>query len=59
MAEKKCVWCGEVYRDDLLFNYMIKSPNGDTDTTEACSDCIATWFSETPEDVEIMTIWRA
>lgn len=64
MAEKECEYCGEMYRDDLFFKFTVQNtPDANFsishESGEACADCIATWFSETPEDVKSMMIWRA
>lgn len=60
MAEKKCGYCGEEYRDDLFFNFTVQNTDlKGHESGEACADCISTWFSETPEDVQNMMIWRA
>lgn len=63
MAEKECEYCGEKYQENLFFNFTIQNtPNNNMsshDSGEACADCIATWFSETPEDVQSMMIWRS
>ena len=63
MTTKKCFYCGEEYDESLFFNFTVQNTstgNRDVsyDSGECCADCIATWFSETPEDVQNMMIWR-
>ena len=54
--EVMCEYCGE---NKALFSIEVNSPNGDCEeSNEVCSDCVAIWFTETPEDVERMSIVR-
>lgn len=52
----KCEYCGEEYQGTLAFHMIVEYTNGKTETARSCPDCIATFFTETPEDVETMTI---
>ena len=62
MADKKviedfvCMYCGEEYEGTLAFHVLVEFTDGKTETARSCPDCIATFFTETPEDVETMTI---
>ena len=58
MSNKKCEWCGEEYLDSLFFKFTVVSPNGHAESGEACADCVGSWFTETPEDVQNMMIWK-
>ena len=56
MAEK-CEYCGE---QEAVFSIKVNSPNGDVEESNlVCPLCVANWFSETPEDVKNMMIWRS
>ena len=57
--EHKCQYCGETYLNTLFFKFSVVSPDNTSETEEACADCIGSWFTETPEDVKTMMIWRA
>ncbi len=58
MAEKECEYCGEVYQVNLFFNFSVDSNDGTHTAGVMCADCMATWFSETPEDVKNMMVWK-
>lgn len=52
----KCEYCGE---NEAVFSIEVNSPNGDCEeSNEVCPECVAIWFTETPEDVERMSIVR-
>lgn len=51
-----CEYCGEEYEGSLAFYILVKFTNGNRETARTCPDCIATFFTETPEDVETMTV---
>ena len=53
-----CDYCGEECDGNLKFQIFINEGTEDHDTAICCPDCIATWFTETPEDVKSMTVKR-
>lgn len=56
MADKKCEYCGE---EEALFSIEINCTDGSKEESNLiCNHCVATWFTETPEDVERMSIVR-
>lgn len=58
----KCNDCGEEYFSNIKFNVKIIHPNDgefiQTENADMCPDCVATWFSECPEDVKSAIITR-
>lgn len=56
MANKKCEYCRE---NESEFSIEVNSPNGSMEESDlVCNECIATWFMETPKDVERMSVVR-
>jgi len=52
----KCEYCGE---HESVFSIEVHSPNGECEESNlVCPNCVAIWFTETPEDVERMSIVR-
>lgn len=51
-----CDYCGEEYEGTLAFHVDVEFIDGRKETQRSCPDCIATFFTETPGDVETMTI---
>ena len=51
-----CEYCGEEYEGTLAFHIDVEFVSGNKESQRCCPDCIATFFTETPEEVETMTI---
>ncbi len=64
MAENKtvviedfeCEYCGEEWEGHIAFHVEVLFVDGRKETARTCPDCIATFFTETPEDVETMVV---
>jgi len=53
---KKCEYCGE---NEAVFSIEVNSPDGTCEESNlVCPECVATWFTESQEDVERMSIVR-
>ena len=51
-----CEYCGE---NEAVFSIKVNSPNGDyEESNEVCPNCVAIWFTETPEEVQNMVVKR-
>ena len=52
----KCEYCGE---NEAVFKIEVESPDGTIEHGDkTCANCIATWFTETPEDVQKLYVRR-
>ncbi len=51
-----CPYCGEEVDGYFKFQIFVNEGTDDYDTAIVCPDCIATWFTETPEEVQNMRI---
>ena len=51
-----CDYCGEEVDGNFKFQVFINEGTPDSNTAISCPDCIATWFTETPEDVVNMRV---
>ncbi len=50
---KTCEYCGE---NAAAFRVEVRFPSNEVDKHDACPLCVATFFTETPEDVEFMQV---
>ena len=51
-----CEYCGE---HEVVFSIVVTSPDGSVEESDlVCPNCIGTWFTESPEDVERMSVVR-
>ena len=51
-----CEYCGE---EEAIFSIEVTTPEGNIETSDlVCAACVGIWFTETPEDVERMSIVR-
>ena len=57
MADKKiCEWCGE---NKSVFSIEVNCTDDSVQESNlVCPNCVATWFTETPDDVERMSVVR-
>ncbi len=53
MEAIECEYCGE---EEAAFRIEVRSPSKEVDKHDACPHCVATFFTETPEDVEFMQV---
>jgi hypothetical protein len=51
-----CDYCGGEVDGYFKFQVFINEGTPDEETAISCPDCIATWFTETPEDVKNMRV---
>ena len=52
----KCEYCGE---EEAVFSIEVTSPDGKIEESDlVCPACVGIWFTETPEDVERMSVVR-
>jgi len=55
-VKKLCEYCGEY---EAEFSIEVNCTDGSVEESNlVCADCVATWFTETPESVERMSIVR-
>ena len=56
MAENKCEYCGEAKAE---FSIEVNCNDGTVQESNlVCPLCVANWFTETPQDVERMSVVR-
>lgn len=49
-----CEYCGE---NEAEFSIKVISPDGSVEESDiVCGGCVATWFTESPEDVKSMEV---
>jgi len=52
----KCEYCGE---NESIFSIEVNSPDGSVEESDlVCADCVGTCFTESPDDVERMSVVR-
>ncbi len=61
MADKiiedfECGFCGEEIDGNFKFQVEVEYVNDPKESIISCPDCIATFFTETPEDIKTMTV---
>jgi protein-arginine kinase activator protein McsA len=50
----KCEYCGE---NEAQFEFKVLRSDNKYETSKGvCGDCVATWFTETPEDLKTMHV---
>lgn len=53
-----CDYCGDEVEGKFKFQVFVNENTENYDTAISCPECVATWYTETPNDVKNMRIIR-